>query len=44
VLSVRIGLIYTIAVLLGLALCTALAAYLIVKRQQPANDQLAFPF
>jgi len=38
VLSVRIGLIYTIAVLLGLALCTALAAYLIVKRKQPAGD------
>jgi putative Ca2+/H+ antiporter (TMEM165/GDT1 family) len=38
VLSVRIDLFYTIAILLGLALCTALAAYLIVKRKQPADD------
>ena len=38
VLSVHLSLFYSIAILLGLALCTALAAYLIVKRKQPADD------
>ena len=38
VLSVWIGLFYTLVVLLTMALCTALAAYLIVKRKQPADD------
>jgi len=37
VLSVQIGLFYTLVILLALALCTALAAYLIVKRKQPAE-------
>jgi putative Ca2+/H+ antiporter (TMEM165/GDT1 family) len=36
VLSVQIGWFYTLVILLALAFCTALAAYLIVKRKQPA--------
>jgi putative Ca2+/H+ antiporter (TMEM165/GDT1 family) len=36
VLSIQIGWFYTLVILLVLAFCTALAAYLIVKRKQPA--------
>jgi len=38
VLSVEIGLLYTFLILLALALFTALAAYLIVKRTQTSKD------
>jgi len=38
VLSVMVGLFYTFVIILALALCTALAAYLIMRRKQPADD------
>ena len=38
VLSLQVGLFYTLVILLALALCTALAAYMIVKRKQPSHD------
>jgi putative Ca2+/H+ antiporter (TMEM165/GDT1 family) len=38
VLSSQVGLLYTLLILLGLALLTVLAAYLIVKRKQPSKD------
>jgi len=38
VLSVRISLFDTTLILLALALCTVLAAYLIVRRKQPAEE------
>jgi Ca2+/H+ antiporter, TMEM165/GDT1 family len=38
VLSVQVGLLYTLLILLGIALLTVLAACLIMKRKQPLKD------
>jgi putative Ca2+/H+ antiporter (TMEM165/GDT1 family) len=38
VLHIQAGLFCTLVILLALALCTALAAYLIIRRKKPAGD------